>query len=255
VHGLHLVTVFLASCFIASSALAADLKILSAGALEAGLVPLARAYGAATGHNVRVEIATPPAIRQRLIAGETADIVIVPPAVLEDPAIVNGIDMSSRRLIGRVGIGIAVHVDAEGPSIATANDVRTALMAAESVVYNTASTGIYFVKLIEQMGIADAVKAKATIYPSGQEVMAHLTRSSARARILGIGPLTEIHLYLGKGVKLVGPLPSDIQNYTSYVGALTRGKTTPAADFLESLRSPTAQEAFRTTGVEVSAPR
>ncbi|HKU94451.1 MAG TPA: substrate-binding domain-containing protein [Vineibacter sp.] len=254
-YGLHVIIAVLISCLIASSAGAADLKILSAGALEAGLVPLARAYSAATGHDIRVEIATPPTIRQRLIAGETADIVIVPPAVLEDPAIVNGIDLSSRRLIGRVGIGIAVHVAAEAPSIATAEDVRAALMAASSVIYNTASTGAYFVKLIERMGIADAVKAKATIYPSGQEVMAHLARSSAGGHALGVGPLTEIHLYLGKGVKLVGPLPGDIQNYTSYVGVLMHGKAAHAADFLESLRSPKAQEAFRATGLEVSAPR
>lgn len=253
--GLRLIAVFLVSCLIASSARAADLKVLSAGALEAGLVPLAGAYGAATGHNVRVEIATPPTIRQRLMAGETADIVILPPAVLDDPAIAKNIDMSSRRLIGRVGIGIAVHVDAEAPAIATAEDVRAALLAADSVVYNTASTGTYFAKLIEQMSIADAVKAKATIYPSGQEVMAHLARGGARARAVGIGPLTEIHLYLRKGVKLVGPLPSDIQNYTSYVGVLMRGNTTPAADFLESLRAPAAQETFRATGVEVSAAR
>ena len=238
----------------AAPARAADLEVLSAGALEAGLPEVIGAYSYSSGHNIRLDITTPPVIRRRLAAGETVDVVIVPPAVLDDPAIAGRIDGTSRRTIGRAGVGIAVHVDAAAPAIATRDEVRAALLAADSVVYNTASTGAYFLKLIEQLGIADAVKAKATIYGSGQEVMAHIARGTQGGRVLGVGPLTEIHLYLRKGVRLVGPLPPEIQNYTSYVAVVMADSKAPAAaaGFIAALRTPAARTAFRATGLQVS---
>ena len=247
----------LALCVAAPAvpARAADLEVLSAGALEAGLPEIIGAFGRSTGHNIRLDITTPPVIRRRLAAGETVDVVIVPPVVLDDPAISGRIDGKSRRTIGRAGVGIAVHVDAPAPAITTRDEVRAALLAAASVVYNTASTGTYFVKLIDQLGIADAVKAKATIYGSGQEVMAHIARGQNPRGELGIGPLTEIHLYVRKGVRLVGPLPPEIQNYTSYVAVVMTDSKAPAAAaaFVAALRSPQAQAAFKATGLEIIA--
>lgn len=241
-----------ASLVIAMPAGAADIKVLSAGALEAGLPALAEAYGKANNHTIRVEIATPPVIRRRLVAGERADVVIVPQTVLEDKAIAPHLDHSTSRTIGRAGIGIAVHADAPVPTIDSADAVRAALLAADSVVYNTASTGTYFVTLIERLGIAGAIRAKATIYGSGQEVMAHIARGTKDRRELGIGPLTEIHLYVGKGVRLVGPLPAEIQNHTHYVAVVMTGGAAPAvaADFVAFLASPPALAAFAATGLE-----
>src|SRR5262245_52938838 len=122
----------------AASARAADLKVLSAGALEAGLPQVIGSYTRSSGHTVRLEIATPPVIRRRLSAGETADVVIVPPAVLDDPAIAGRIEGGSRRTVGRAGVGIAVHMNAPAPAIGARDDVKAALLAADSVVYNTA---------------------------------------------------------------------------------------------------------------------
>lgn len=251
--GLRLPWVVLAlSLTAASTARAADIKVLSAGALEAGLPALAEAYGRAHQHTIQVEIATPSVIRRRLVAGEHVDVVIAPPGVLEDKAIAPRLDPASFREIGRAGVGIAVHVDAPVPDISSADAVKAALLAAGSVVYNTASTGTYFLALIERLGIADAVKTKATIYASGQEVMAHVAKGSKDRRELGIGPLTEIHLYVGKGVRLAGPLPPAIQNRTSYVAAVMSGGGAPAVagDFITFLSSPSSRAAFAATGLE-----
>jgi molybdate transport system substrate-binding protein len=245
---------FLAPAFwlLASLAQAADLKVLSAGALEAGLPGIVAAWGQRSADTIRLEIATPPVIRRRLAAGETADVVIVPPVVLDDPAIAGRIDNASRRTVGRAGVGIAVRANADPPAIASSEAVKAALLAADSVVYNTASTGTYFVGLIERLGIADAVRAKATILGSGQEVMAHVARPGAHGREIGIGPLTEIQLYVGKGVRLVGPLPPEIQNYTNYVAVVMSGSAAPAAAgaFIDFLVSRPSLSAFAATGLE-----
>jgi molybdate transport system substrate-binding protein len=69
---------------------------------------------------------------------------------------------------------------------------------------------------------------------------------------IGIGPVTEIRPYEAKGIRLVGPLPAPIQNYTTYVaGVLTRSAAPePAAAFVRHITGPAARTVFAATGVE-----
>ena len=64
--------------------------------------------------------------------------------------------------------------------------------------------------------------------------------------------MTEIVLYRDKGLRLVGPLPADVQNYTSYVAALTpSGNASGAArDLVTYLATPEARKALADNGVE-----
>ena len=65
-------------------------------------------------------------------------------------------------MLGRVGIGIVVRKDASSPAVATTDELKTAVLGADSVVYNTASTGLYLERLFDRLGIADQIKSKAT---------------------------------------------------------------------------------------------
>src|SRR4029453_973001 len=94
-------------------------------------------------------------------------------------------------------------------------------------VYNRASTGTYFERVLDRLGIADAVKAKTVRHPDGSTVMEHLLRGTGREG--GIGPAPEIRAYESKGVQPVGPLPPDIQNYTAYVAGILAGARAPDA--------------------------
>jgi molybdate transport system substrate-binding protein len=69
---------------------------------------------------------------------------------------------------------------------------------------------------------------------------------------LGFGAMTEIRLYEGSGLKLVGPLPAEIQNYTSYEAALMAGATEAEAAraVLRHLATPAAKTAFAAAGIE-----
>ena len=136
------------------------------------------------------------------------------------------------------------------PDIATTAAFKQSVLGADSIVYNTASTGLYLEKLFERLGIADDTKAKTTRYPNGERVMEHLIHGKGNE--IGFGAITEIKLFEPKGLKLVGPLPAEVQNYTNYAAALMTGASSPQAGkaFLAFLGSADAKQAFAAAGIE-----
>ena len=98
--------------------------------------------------------------------------------------------------------------------------------------------------------IWNAIEAKTVRYPDGASVMEHLLKSKGSE--FGFGAMTEIVLYRDKGLKLVGPLPADVQNYTSYTAALTpTGKASPAArELVAYLGTADARKALADNGVQ-----
>lgn len=132
----------------------------------------------------------------------------------------------------------------------TGPQIAKRLEAADSVVYNTASTGLYLDKLFERLGIVDTVKAKATRYADGASVMEHVIRGKGAE--IGFGAMTEIRLYGSKGLTMIGPLPPDAQNFTAYEAAVMTGaKNAEAArDVLRLIATPAGKAAFVSGGVE-----
>jgi len=211
---------------IAPRAGAAEIHVLSAGAVEPGIHAAAKAYEAKTGHKVTVRFATAPAMRKRVAGGEAADVVIAPPAVLDEFLKAGRIEESGRVTVGRVGVGIAVRADAPAPDISSPEALRASVLAAESLVFNRASTGLYMDRLFEKMSLTAEVTPKAKRYPDGNAVMMHLLAGTGRE--FGFGAATEIVLFREKGLRLVGPLPASLQNYTTYAAATMTASASPA---------------------------
>ena len=238
------------SALWSSMAVAADVKVLSAGAVEPGLQRAAEQFKRASGNEIKIQFNTAPQLAKRMAEGEVADILIAPPAVLDELAKNGKISMQGRVTLGRVGAGVVVRSDAPSPEIASTEALKRAMLSADSIVYNTASTGLYLEKLFERIGIAEQIKTKTTRYPNGEEVMNHIIKG--RGNELGFGVVTEIKLFEPKGLKLVGPLPPDIQNYTSYGAALI--SNAPSADaakaFLTYLATPETKQIFTAAGIE-----
>ena len=136
------------------------------------------------------------------------------------------------------------------PDVSSVDALKRAVLAADTLVYNTASTGIYLDKLFAQLGILDAIKPKTTRYPDGASVMEHVIRGNGRE--IGFGAITEIRQFEPRGLKLAGPLPADVQNYTAYEAAvMSAAKNADAARaVLRVLASPAGRAAFASGGVE-----
>ena len=203
-------------CAVAGTAVAAEIKVLSAGAIEPGLRAAAAAFGRQSGHDVKITFNTAPEIRKRIVGGEAFDVVIAPPAALDEFAGAGKV-AAERANLGRVGMGVAVRPGAPVPDISSGEALKRSVLAAESIVFNRASSGIYFENLLKKMEIYDQVQAKTTRYADGAAVIVHVLKGKGRE--IGFGPVTEILQHREKGLKLVGPLPPEVQNYTSYSAA------------------------------------
>src|SRR5687768_17300108 len=128
---------------LAGAAGAAEITVISGGAIEPGLKAAAAAFEKAGGHTVKITFNTTPQMRKRVAAGDTFDVVIAPPAAVKEFAAAGKVDAGGVD-VGRVGSGVTVRPGAPVPVIKTAEDVKKAVLEAESIVFNTASTGIYF---------------------------------------------------------------------------------------------------------------
>jgi molybdate transport system substrate-binding protein len=229
---------------------AAEITVLSAGAVEPGLSKVIDAFRRETGDNVKVTFATAPALRKRLSNGEPADVVIAPPDLLDDLVKGGKAQAANRNTVGRIGVGVAVRDSMPMPRIATVDEFKQSLLSAESIVYNQASTGIYLESLFTRLGISAQLKAKTTRYPDFAAVRDHV--SKGKGNEIGLGAITVIIESASKGLKFVGPLPEEIQNYTTYAAAVTAdSQTKPAAvALLQYLTSPKAKTIFTSVGFE-----
>jgi molybdate transport system substrate-binding protein len=124
------------------------------------------------------------------------------------------------------------------------------LLDAESVVYNRASSGVYIESMLKKLGVYEHIEAKLTRYDDGTAVMHHLMQGKGKE--FGFGGITDILMYRDKGLQLVGPLPEEIQNYTSYTAALITAAANPdaAKAFLRYLASPAGKALFAANGIK-----
>jgi len=203
-------------CVFASATMAAEIRVLSAGAVEPGIRAAAAAFTKQSGNEVKITFNTAPEIRKRVAGGDAFDVVIAPPAALDEFSSAGKV-AAERVDLGRVGMGVAVRPGAESPDISSAEALKRAVLGADSIVFNRASSGIYLENLFKKMGLYDQILPKITRYPDAGAVMEHVLKGKGKE--LGFGPIPEIQIHRDRGLKLVGPLPADIQNYTSYSAA------------------------------------
>jgi molybdate transport system substrate-binding protein len=226
-----------------------EVKILSAGAVKPGLTRVIDAFHRETTHEAKVRFATAPAILNAINGGETIDIVIAPPNVLDQLVETAKVPAGTRVMLGRIGIGVMVREGATLPHIATVDEFKEALLSAESLVYNQASTGTYLETLFDRLGMSAQLAARTTRYADFAAVLDHV--SNGKGREVGLGATTVIIENAGKGVKFAGALPEEIQNYTAYESAvLTACKSIEAAtEFMHFLTLPEAKRQLIAAGI------
>ena len=135
------------------------------------------------------------------------------------------------------------------PKLATVDEFKQSLLSAESIVYNQASTGIYLESLFERLGISAQLKAKTTRYADFTAVREHVGKGAGNE--IGLGAITVIIESASKGLKFVGPLPAEIQNYTTYAATVTVESLArnAAVALLQYLSSPKAKTIFASVGI------
>jgi molybdate transport system substrate-binding protein len=210
----------IATCMIFSntSICAAEIELLSAGAVEPGLRAAVSKFESTTGHKVNITFQSAPRLKTRLDAQQFADVVVGPPTGMADQLSVDKLIPSTQKIIGRVGIGMAVKNTLVAPEIDNMASFERTLRDAKTVVYNNASTGVYLHKEFERLGWLSWITPKAVRPGSGSEVADRLLKGEGIE--VGFAAITEMNLYNDRGLKYVGPAPGTFQNLTDYAVVL-----------------------------------
>ncbi len=228
-----------------------SIRILSAGAPKTGVRLCAEAYCESSGDRFDVEFATAPTIRERVASGRTdADIVVAPVSAMSAFVESGHIVGDSVVPIGAIAAGVAVKSGADAPDLSTPETFRAALLEADALVYNQASSGEYIANMIENLGIAADVAGKTVRVANGRAVMEYLAADN-NERTIGFGQVTEIRLHENLGIQLIGPLPAAIGNMTEYAAGLTPigAENTAAAGLVRFVASGDGKAIFERTGV------
>jgi len=229
---------------------AAEIRVISGGAFKSVLTPMAAAFEKQTGHKVNLTFRTVGQNLKAVEGGETFDVAVLTPGAIDDLAKAGKVVPGSRADLAKTGVGVVVKEGAPKPDIATVDAFKRTLLAAKSVAYIDpaagGSSGIYVGKLLERLGIAKEVNAKAKLIPGGA-VAEHIAKGEAEVGVHQISEILHVH-----GATLVGPLPAEIQNYTVYSAGLGAGakESEAAKALIKFLSGPTAAPIIKSKGMD-----
>jgi molybdate transport system substrate-binding protein len=230
---------------------AADVKVFSGGAFKQVLDTLAAQYEKESGDKVVVTYEPVGRLVAMIHEGGAAfDVAVLSSGAIDDLVKDGNIMPGTKVDLARVGVGVVVKAGAPLPDISTVEAFKRALLAAKSVAYTNpkagASSGIFVAHLLEKLGIADQVNAKVVLV-NGGAVADHIADGEAE---IGIHQISEILPV--KGVTLVGPLPAEIQNYTTYAAGLgaSANDNKAAQGLLKFLSGREAPPVIKAKGME-----
>jgi molybdate transport system substrate-binding protein len=231
-------------------ATAADIKLLGGASMRVLLPELLPQFEKSSGHKVTVEYGTLGAITDRVMKGEAADVVIVTGAQNEKLQKEGKLLAGSRTELAKAGYSVFVKTGAARPDLGTVDGFKRTMLAAKSIALGDPAgggpLGIYSAGLMQRLGLAEDLKARTKLVPSGTQVAEAVAKGESE---VGIGLASDAVIIPG----LVAiPLPADIQTYTSYtLGIVASSKQADAGKALVAfLTSPAAKQALAAKGFE-----
>jgi molybdate transport system substrate-binding protein len=186
----------------------------------------------------------------RIQKSETADLVITGSGAIDELVRQGRVLAESRRKLARCSVGVAVRAGAPKPDIGSVEALKRVLLGARSVAYTQeGASGMHFSGVIERLGIAEEVQAKAVRQPGGL-IGERVAAGSAEIAIQQIPELMAV-----PGIELVGPLPAEIQLVTvSSAGVFAdAGDAEAASGFIRFLLTPAAARVMKAKGLEPMA--
>jgi molybdate transport system substrate-binding protein len=207
--------------FAAHAATADDVVILSAAAVRPALTQLPAIVEQTAKHRVVMSFGNAAAIHTMVVDGKRADIVILPPRQLTALIGHGHLSAHGRADLGIVRLGVAVRAGGKAPAVGTTDELRRTMLAAASFGMPNPADGStssqHMVKMLNELGIADAMKPKIRHFKDGTQALHALAKGEIA---LTIAPMTSIRVV--DGVALAGPLPAAQQSLTVYAAAMSQ---------------------------------
>ncbi len=229
-----------------------SLKILSGGAAQGLVQQLRGNFYSETGRAIEGSFGAVGAMRDKLLAGEPCDVLILTQALIEELTIAGRVQPGSSRALGVVRTGVAVKTGEPQPKVDTPDALKAALLAAQGIYFPDpvrATAGIHFMGVLKRLGIDQQVAGALRPYPNGATAMKEMAGTSGPG-LIGCTQVTEI-LYT-PGVQLVALLPKIFELATVYTAAVASKAEQPQAArmLIDMLSAPDAVPLRRAGGFE-----
>ncbi len=236
-----------AALLIASSAAqAVELKVLSGNGPRAAVRELCTQFEQATGHKVNLSFGVNPEVKSKIEAGERFDVVVGNPPII-DALIKDGAVAGPRVDFGHAGLGVAVKTGAPKPDISSVDSFKRSLLASKAVAFpGKGASGIYFVSLLDRMGIKAEMQGKLKPM-AAEDTVEVVARGEADMVVVVSTRISDV-----PGVDRVGPIPEELQTKIGFAAGLSASTKEPdvARALIRFLSAPAAAATLRAKGVD-----
>jgi molybdate transport system substrate-binding protein len=229
-----------------STAAAGEVTVWTSRAIATVLAEVGAEFERTTGHRLVVTSDLPPAFLRRVQANEPFDLLISGSDPVDEWIRDGRLAAATRTEIARSGIGVEVRTGSPKPDISTVDAFKRALVNAKSIAYLKVGSGIHIDRVLSQLAVADVVQRKA-VRPDSDIVSELVARGEVE---LGMVVITQI--LTTPGVDLVGPLPSALQSYVTFVAGISVHARAPDAanELIKFLLGSRAIAVIKSQGME-----
>ena len=244
-------SIALSLALFVSPAHAADIKVISAGAVRAVIAGMIQDYSKQTGHKFDFTVGTTGQLRNAISSGQHADLIITSAPLMGEIEKTGKLVAGSRTDLGRVGMGIVVREGAPVPDVSTPEALKQLLINAKSIAYTDPKLGgtsvIQLMKIADRFGITDVVTKKGVLASGGDDAAEKVAHGQAEIAVTIISEIVPVH-----GAKLAALLPGDTQLWTVYSSAIPASSKEPAEAraFINALTSAAMAPRWTTGGFE-----
>jgi molybdate transport system substrate-binding protein len=243
---------FMFLLLVGIAAQAAEVKVLSAFGIRPVMEDLGPKFERTTGHKPAIQYGLGAALKRQIEAGETFDLAILTPPLIDDLTKQGKVAGGTRTVIARSGMGVAMRAGAPKPDISSVDAFKRALLNAKSIAYAPeGTTGIHLAKVLERLGIAEEIKAKTKPQKTPERMAQAVADGEAE---LGFAATSVI--LATPGAAVLGPFPPELQDYvvfTAVIGAAAK-ETEAARALIKFLTSPAAVSVIKAKGMEPVTP-
>jgi molybdate transport system substrate-binding protein len=232
---------------IMPAARAAEIKVIGSPGLRQPYTELLPGFEKSTAHKVTTIWGGVNEVADKVAAGETADIVLLPVKQIDDLIRQGKLDRANTVVVAKSGVGVAVRSGTPKIDIRSSDSIKKALLAGKRIAYSTGPSGVHMAAVIKQWGLSDQLKSKIVVTPPNTQVAEVLAKGGAD---IGFQQVSE--LLHAPGIDYLGQLPPDIDEITAFAAALhTRAQNPDAGKALiKYLSAPAAAPIIRKSGME-----
>jgi molybdate transport system substrate-binding protein len=230
---------------VAAPSFAAEVTALASSGSNGILRILASDFEKQTGHKIVVSAEQSRAMAQKLENNTPADLVSLSGNQFDELIAKGKVVPGTMKIFARAGNGVAVKAGSKKPDISTPEAFKQAMLSAKSIAHTDSGTGPFNTRVFQKLGIYDQIKDKI-------KIMSGSVGDAVAAGEIEIGIQQSSVIMKVPGTDFVGPLPTELTEYSDYGIAVlsVANDAATARSFIAYLGTPQVGDILRRNGME-----